>query len=142
MLADDMRNNVETRIPLLPIQELIQGQNNCTGGGIFYGHLPTGSSPKITGMFVNDPSNQLMGNFLQPRLNQNITNQPLASNIGKVLFEMREVGIRQTSNSNISDSHIFSFIHGVRAEQGLTPTSVSTEITITDKLINGLGRTA
>lgn len=142
-LSGDLTTHIIPRTPLPPIHQLPIGDTNCTGGGVFAGLFPFGNTLKVTGIYVSDPNNQLGQGFIDTSLpaNANATNQPVATNIGKVLFELRQAGVRQTSASNISDGNIFSFLHGVRRGFGLNPPSVSTELSISNRLIDALGDT-
>ena len=128
----DMINVTITSVLLLQIGETISslphGIYHVSGGDVIIGHLPSGNLTRITGIVPvgEAPPTWVSGS------------QPYNKNLGCILFELKQTGIRYLSNSMVG-SDVMDYIKSYRVSQG-TPLLPSSEIPLSFKLINGISK--
>lgn len=115
------------------LSTLAHGDYNVTGGMVSVGNLGTGTATKIIGIYPYDPSNQLYLTRDAGVL------QPFASNLGMILFELKAIGVKNCSSSNVNSEHLTSWMEFHRLYCFRQGPNEFGQFTITDKLINSLG---
>ena len=142
--VDDLRNGIIPRTFLLAarqtIKTLAHGTYNVTGSIIQTDNLGNGSVTKIIGIAVNGHN---------PLPHYNPGNQPFNLNFAFVLFEAREADQAKISHSVLDyvwannrhnvNNYNSTFINNYIASINMPPAGFG-EVSISDKLINGIAR--